>query len=137
METLHHGHDRAALLVVEARRQGGVEPLIDRVPGRVGVRIVGLDRVINDDVAAATRQRAADRGCETPTAGRRLEVVRGGARTVDTRAREQVVVPAGLHDRPAIARMLRRKFNRIADAHEVEHLIIAKPPCYPRHRDHD
>ena len=52
----------ASALVVEAREQGVREPLIRRRSFCLRHRVVGFQRIVDDDdVTAASRQRAADR----------------------------------------------------------------------------
>jgi hypothetical protein len=62
MEPLHNDDDRAGAFVIETGQQGVLEPFIAGVALGVGMSVVGLERIVDDDqVASTSGQRAADR----------------------------------------------------------------------------
>jgi hypothetical protein len=66
MESLHGDDDEAFLMVIEPAKSSVAKPVIRAHKGYLGVGIVGLDWIIdNQDVAATTGQSAADR-CREP-----------------------------------------------------------------------
>jgi hypothetical protein len=71
VQPLHDNDDRAVPLVVEAAVKGVIVPCIGTVSLRCGERLVGLQRVIDDDhVGAASGQHATVRGADPiPLAG--------------------------------------------------------------------
>ena len=70
MDALHDDDDRARALVVEARQQRVLEPFIGGVALGLGIGVVGLEGIVDDDdVAASTGQCAPDR-CRQPEAAR-------------------------------------------------------------------
>ena len=75
MDTLHHQNNHSGLLVIEAGAKSIVVPRVCSSADSLGYTALWLDRVVDDDVAAAsTGQRAADRSGEPPAAARRLKV---------------------------------------------------------------
>src|SRR5258708_1750890 len=70
METLHHDDDRAFDFVVEARQQRIGIPLLERFSRALGLRILRLERIVDDEeIAATTGQSAADGGREARPSG--------------------------------------------------------------------
>ena len=56
VKTLHHHDDRALLFVVEPRQQRISAPLNQSLACGVGHRLLGFDRIVNnDEIAAAPR----------------------------------------------------------------------------------
>jgi hypothetical protein len=77
MHSLHDNDDRAASLVVETRRQRVPEPFIGGIALRLGIGVVRLQRVIDDDdVAATTSQGSPDRGRQAAQEKTRPENIR-------------------------------------------------------------
>jgi hypothetical protein len=70
-----HDHDDGSLeLVIEPAVEGMVEPLIGRPPLGLRQRLLGLQRIVDDDqVGAPPGQHAADRGGEPAALCGRLE----------------------------------------------------------------
>jgi hypothetical protein len=65
MQALHHQHNGAMDLVIETGEEGVLVPLGTLVPSRLGLGILWLDRIIDDDdVAAPAGQGAAYGGRE-------------------------------------------------------------------------
>ena len=61
VDALHDNDDRASPLVVKAGQQRILEPFVGRVALGLGIGVVRLQRIVNDDdVAAAPSQGAAD-----------------------------------------------------------------------------
>jgi hypothetical protein len=50
VQPLHHDHHRTDLLVVQAAAHRVIEPGIGTSALRLGQRLVGLERIINDEV---------------------------------------------------------------------------------------
>jgi len=74
VQSVHDQHDGTRELVVEPAVEGVVEPLVGRPPPGLGQRLLGLQRVVDDDqVGAAAGQHAFDRGREPATLRGRLE----------------------------------------------------------------
>ena len=63
MHPLHDNHERAGPLVVEAGQQCVFEPFVGCIALGLGIGVVRLQRIVDDDdLPAAARQGAADRG---------------------------------------------------------------------------
>jgi len=63
MEPLHRDENEALGRIIEPAERGVAEPLRRRFSSDFRFRIIGLDRIIDDqDLTATTGQRAADRG---------------------------------------------------------------------------
>ncbi len=63
MQPVHDQDDRPLLLVVEAAVERVVEPFVGRPALGLGQRLLGFQRVVDDDqVGAAPGQHPADRG---------------------------------------------------------------------------
>jgi hypothetical protein len=75
VQSLHGCNDQAVLWVVETAESRVAEPVAGCLESNLGVGIIGLDRIIdNQSIAAAAGQRAAHGGCETISSLRRLEL---------------------------------------------------------------
>jgi len=74
VQAVHNQHDGTVELVVEPAVEGMVEPLVGCPPLGLGQRLLGLQRVVDDDqVGVAPGQHAPDRGREPATLCGRLE----------------------------------------------------------------
>jgi hypothetical protein len=63
VQALHDDKDGTGFLVIEARHQGAAVPIDHAFAGHFRPRLLGLERVIDDDeVGPAPGERAADRG---------------------------------------------------------------------------
>lgn len=94
VQALHDDDDHALRLVVEARVQGAVKPLIGRLALNVGNGFVGLERIVdNDQIGAATGQDAVYRSRKTgapPVVVSSCSAARGLIRRVGKRFLYQV-----------------------------------------------
>jgi type I restriction enzyme M protein len=79
----------------------------------------------------------ADNYGEPPTLRGGLVVMFGVTVSREDRPGKCAAVPARLHDQPAVAGVLQRKFARITAAHKPEAWIMPKPPRDPGNRDRD
>ena len=117
VQALHDEHDGSGVLIVEAAEQGVADPLLEVEPPRVGLRVGGLQRVIDDnDVAAPAGERASGRCGEPEPAPRRHELGFSRLGRIESSGGEGGLIPGRHHHRPAIARVLGGKVGRIADA---------------------
>ena len=74
VDALHDDNDRPGALIVETRQQGVLEPFVGRIAPGLGIGIVGLQRIVdNDQIAAAASKRAADRGRQSKSPRRQLD----------------------------------------------------------------
>ncbi len=104
VQPVHDQHDRASRLVVEPAVERRIVPFVGALPVPIGQRLLGLQRVVDDDqIGAAPGQHAADRGGDAAAPRRRLEL---GHRLPQRREarREQTAAPRARDDAPAIAR---------------------------------
>ena len=117
-----------AQLVVEPAVEGVVVPLVRRLALGLRQRLLGLQRVVDDDdVGAAPGQDAADRGGEPAALRRRVEFRHRGALRREA-GREDLPVPVAGDDMPAIARQFVGEVLRVADAEDLR-----RGSC-PRHQ---
>ena len=125
-------------LVVQAAEQGVAVPLLEVEPPRIGVRVGGLHRVVdNHDVAAAAGEGASGRGGEPEAALRRHELGLCRLGGIEPSRGEEALIPGRRHHRPAIARVLGGEVGRIADADDAPRRIAAQQPGRQRHRRAD
>jgi hypothetical protein len=59
VKPLHHQYDRARLLVIQAREKRIFVPLNRFLTRRLGLRILGFDRIVNDDHVPTTASERA------------------------------------------------------------------------------
>ena len=75
VQALHDEHDGSRVLIVLATEQGVAVPMLEVEPPRIGVRVGGFQRVVdNNDVAAAAGQGAPGRCGEPEPTLRRHEL---------------------------------------------------------------
>jgi hypothetical protein len=128
VQPVHDEDDGARQLVVEAAVEGMVVPLVRDLPLGLRQRLLGLQRIVDDDdVGAAPGQDAADRGGEPATLRRRVEFGHRGALRREA-GREDPAVPVAGDDMPAIARQFVGEILRIADAEDLRRGIMAQTP---------
>src|SRR2546429_9520523 len=115
MEPLH-GYDNQAVLVVIESTEGGItEPNVGSLQRDLRVRIVGLNRIIDDQhVATGTGQSAPDRGREPIPTPRRLEFAFGGFSWIQLGARNHRLIERRLHQSTGVARKFVSEVLRIA-----------------------
>ncbi len=134
VQPLHDDDDRAFGLVVQARIERSVEPLVDGGAAALGHRVDGLQRIVDDDeIGAAPGQDAADRGRQPKPARRRDEFSQGRAVRDETR-REQRAIPGRRHDCAAVARELVGKLLAVGDVDDRGVRIVAEQPGRQRDR---
>jgi hypothetical protein len=105
-----------------------VVPLVRDLPLGLRQRLLGLQRVVDDDdVGAAPGQDAADRGGEPATLRRRVEFGYRGALRREA-GREDPAVPIAGDDAAAIARQFVGEVLRIAEAEDLRRGIRAETP---------
>jgi hypothetical protein len=128
VQPVHDQHDRTLLLVVEAAVEGVVEPLVDRLPLGLRQRLLGLQRIVDDDdVGAAAGQHPADRGGEPAAVTGRLKL-RHGLPLGGKPGRKTPLVPPAHHDAAAIARELVGEVLGIADAKDLRTRLTPEAP---------
>ena len=134
VQSVHDEDDRAGELVVEAAVEGVVEPVVRRLALGLRQRLLGLQRVVDDDeVGAAPGQHAADRGGEPAALRGRVEFGHCGALRRQAR-REDPLVPGAGEDLPAIARQFVGEILRIADAEDLRRRVVPETPRRKRDR---
>jgi hypothetical protein len=75
VDALHDDHDRSCALVVKAGQQRIHEPLVGCGSLCLRQGVIRLERIVDDDdVAASTGQRAADRSRQTESARGKLDL---------------------------------------------------------------
>ena len=134
VQALHDDDDGAAPLVVEPAVEGMAEPVVGGLPLRVGERLLGFQRIIDqDDVGAASGQHPAAGGGE-PIA------LAGGHELLHRLAmggklgRKDPPVPLARHDATAVARELVGEILGVADAEELRRRVAAQAPRWERDR---
>jgi hypothetical protein len=126
VNALHDDDDRAGAFVVEAGQQGVLEPFVGRIAFGLGIAVVGLQRIVdNDQIAAAAGQRAPDRGRQPKSPYRQLNLA---LRILlpDPRAWEQRLVPGRLKDCTKIVRMLLGEIARVRNADDAPGRIVPR-----------
>jgi len=104
VQSVHDQHDRTRELVVEPAVEGMVVPFIGRLPLGLRQRLLGLQRVVDDDdVGTAPGQHSADRGGDARPKCCRLKF---GHRLMPRRQprRKKPLVPVTGEDAAAVAR---------------------------------
>ncbi len=128
MQSVHDKDDGARQLVVQPAVEGMVVPLVRHLPLGLRQRLLGLQRIVDDDdVGAAPGQHAADRGGEPAPLGRRVEF---GHRLPLRReaSREDLPIPVAGDDAPAIPRQLVCEVLGIADAEDLRARLVPETP---------
>ena len=134
MEALHHDDDCAVNLVVKTRQQCVFIPLDGLLPDGFGLRVLRLDRIVdNDDVAATAGERAADRSGQAITAFRGAHLGFRVLGFVDPGSRKGLLVPIGPHDGAAIIGELRSQIVAVADTDELLGRVVPEQECGQRH----
>ncbi len=134
MQPVHDHDDRPGVLVVEAAVEGVVEPFVCRPALGLRQRLLGFQRVVDDDqVGAAPGQHAADRGGEPAALRRRLELrhrLPGGREP----GREHPPVPLADDDAPAIARQFVGELLGVGSAQDLQARLVPETPGRKRDR---
>ncbi len=105
VQAVHDQPDRAGELVVEPAVEGVVEPFVCRLALGLRQRLLGLQRVVDDDhVRTPPGQDAADRGRDAAALLGRLEFGHGLVPGCEAR-REEALVPVAGEDPAAIANL--------------------------------
>jgi hypothetical protein len=134
VQPVHDQDDGARLLVVEARVEGMVEPLVGGPPLGLRERLLGLQRIVDDDdVGTPPGQHTADRSGDPPALRRRLELGYGLMPRRET-GREEPLVPVARNDAPAVAREFVGEVLGIADTEDLGTRIMAQAPGRKRDR---
>jgi hypothetical protein len=101
-----------------------VVPLIDSIAPGLGKRLIGLERVVDDDdIGAAAGQHAADRRRHARALLRGDKVIDGVAFHGESRG-EKLFVPGALHHPAAIARELVGEVLAVAGADHVASRVM-------------
>ncbi len=128
VQPVHDEHDGARQLVVQPAVEGMVVPLVRHLALGLRQRLLGLQRIVDDDdVGAAPGQDAADRGGEPAALGRRVEFGHCGALRREA-GRENPPIPVAGEDLPAIARQFVGEVLRVADAEDLRRGIMPETP---------
>jgi hypothetical protein len=128
VQSVHDQDDGARELVVEAAVERVVVPFVRRLPLGLRQRLLGFQRVVDDDdVGAAPGQHAADRGGEPAALCGRVEFGHRCALRRQAR-REDAPVPAAGDDVPAVARQFVGEVLRIADAEDLRRGVVPETP---------
>ena len=115
-------------LVVEPAVEGVVVPLVGRLALGLRQRLLGLQRVVDDDdVGTPPGQHPADRGGDPAALRRRLEL---GHRLMPRRepGREEPLVPVAGDDAPAVARQFVGEVLGVADAEDLRARVVPETP---------
>ena len=134
VQPVHDQHDRPRKLVVEPAVEGVVVPLVGRLALRLRQRLLGLQRVVDDDdVGTSPGQHAADRGGDPGALRCRLEF--GHGLTLRRQPRpEQLLIPVAGDDAPAIARQFVGEVLRVAHTEDLGAWVVAETPGRKRDR---
>src|ERR1051325_1666429 len=133
MKTLHNQYDYAILLIVEAREQRRSVIIIDLIASCARKSLIGFQRVVDDDeIPAATGQRAADRNRDTTTALRRFELSIGIS--LRPSCRKDPLIPAAIHDLAKSTRELRRQRLRVAEDDDARMWVMTQQKGWKRNR---
>jgi len=128
VQAVHDQDDGPHLLVVEAAVERVVEPLVGGPPVRLGQRLLGFQRIVDDDdVGTAPGQHTADRRGEPAALGRGLELGCGLPLRREP-GREQLPVPVAGDDAPAVARQLVGEVLRVTDAEDLGARPVTETP---------
>ena len=128
VQALHHHHDGISVLVVEPRHQGPAVPVDHPLAGRVRHRLLALEGIVDDDeVGAAPRQSAADRGRVAAAAGGGDEL--GAGIFCRTHGREESPIPRRIDDHSELAMQFGGQLGRIAHDDNSARRIVTHKPC--------
>ena len=129
MQALHDDYDGVIALVVEARQQRLVEPVIHVFPGGFGLAVGCLDRIVDDDDrTAATGQGAADRCVQPIAALRRAHFILGILARIDAHQRKEGSVPVALDHTAAAVGIRRRQAAAIGNTDDALVRLMAEQP---------
>ncbi len=135
MEPLHHQNDGILPLVIEARIDRVVEPLLRVHPFRLRHAFGGLQRVVDDDqTAAAPGKGAADRCGEARSAARGHDLGLRILGRIDPGPREGSHVPVAGKNRPELVSKRGGKVLRVARTDDAPPRIVTKQPGRERDR---
>lgn len=128
VETLHGQNDRALLRMVEARRDGVVVDRLDLLARQLGIDLLPLVGIIDDDdVGAAAEHAALKGGGQLPASHRCLPVhqpIVAGAAGV----RKQRPIPAALHQLLEQHRLAARDLLVVGQADDATRRIMPQHP---------
>ncbi len=127
VKTLHDEHDHVFRLAVEARGEGRVVPLGHRGSLHLGHALGGLHGVVDQDqIAAAAREGAADRGAQPVALTGRLDLSLRVLAGIDPGAGEAALIPGALEHGPKIPGVLGRELPGVARADDPQRGIVAQ-----------
>ena len=128
MQPVHDHDDRTAAGVVQPAVEGVVEPVVGRLPLGLRQRLLGLQRVVDDDdVRTPPGQHATNRGREPAALCGRLELGCGLPLRREPGG-EELPVPAAGDNVPAVARQFVGEVLRVADTEELGARVVAEAP---------
>jgi hypothetical protein len=134
VDALHDDDDGAGAFVVEAGQQGVLEPFVAGVAFGLGIGVVGLQGVVdNDHVATAAGQRAPDRGRESKSPCRQFNLALR-IFLPNPRALEQRLIPGRLKDCAKIVRMLLGEIAGVRDTDDSASGVVAQDKGRKRNR---
>ena len=135
VDALHDDDDGAGAFVVEAGQQGVLEPFVAGVAFGLGIGVVGLQGIVdNDHVAAATGQRAPDRCRQAEPARGEFDLGLSVLERSDPRVREGRSIPRRFEHRAEVVGMLFGKVGGIADADDASRRITPQDESRKGHR---
>jgi hypothetical protein len=128
VQPVHDHDDRPAPGVVQPAVEGVVEPVVRRLPLGLRQRLLGLQRIVDDDeVGTAPGQHPTDRGGEPAALRRRLEF--GHRLPLRRKAGgKELPVPVAGDDLPAIARQFVGQVLRVTHAKQLGARVVAQAP---------
>src|SRR5262249_35903956 len=127
---LHDEDYDAIVFVVQARAKRAVVPVIYGQTLVLGVSIVRLHGIIDDDVVGtAPGKRAADRSRQAIATDGGLELVGGHLVGIEMGARKYALVPFGLQDGSAVAGQLGAELLSVGNADHLGLGILAQNEC--------
>jgi hypothetical protein len=128
VQPVHDHHDRTRQLVVEPAVEGVVVPLVGRLALRLRQRLLGLQRIIDDDdVGTTPGQHPADRGGDAAALCGRLEF---GHCLMSRReaSREEPLVPVTGDDPAGVTRQFVGEVLRVTRADDLRARIVPETP---------
>src|SRR6516165_3938634 len=127
MQALLDYDDWTPLWVIETGNQGSAEPVDDLLAHRLRHHLLGFLRIVHDDeVAAASGERAAHGSRITPAASGRNEF--GAGVLGDAHLREQRAKPAGIDDHAELPVELGGELVRVAHHDDAAGRVVSEPP---------
>src|SRR5258707_10585677 len=134
VETLHDDNNRALRLVVQPGQQSVGVPLLQGVPGALRLRLLRLQRVVdNHEITATTGQGATYRGRKPRTSRCRHDFGLGVLCRTDPGGREYGPVKIGAHKCATIIGVLARKPFGITDTDDPASGIVAQDKGWQAH----